>query len=303
MRFSPDRRHPLQLVDSPSSDDPYAKFTISVVGPRLRPANPDLGYTSDMCVPVYPNERHPDKHHGPVRPQSPDPDSVHQPFPFSDCYHWFGPDVQLCVRVRPAELDQGSEKLGSPRSEWTLPIGEYVEMQMVHAGDCERVAEERRFAAEVEAALAVGERRVDYRYEDEGSSMWSSETKYSSIVFSRNPDYDYDDVETADGLATAVGTPQQEKRELYAPFDRASNFNSSMTTFPSCDNAALAAVAYPAVGTVPWVRPADNVCTPVVDVWLNLSAHFAVDEDVPDPVDFLETYEEIVRYANVHLEA
>ena len=68
-----------------------------MVGPGLRPANEALCITEDMCAPIFPNADHPTGR-APLVPKT--------PFPFSNCYHWFGEDTELEVRINSGTYEE-----------------------------------------------------------------------------------------------------------------------------------------------------------------------------------------------------
>ena len=68
-----------------------------MVGAGLRPANQALCITEDMCAPIFPNADHPTGR-APLVPKI--------PFPFPNCYHWFGEDTELEVRIKRGVYDQ-----------------------------------------------------------------------------------------------------------------------------------------------------------------------------------------------------
>ncbi|KAI0365059.1 hypothetical protein BV20DRAFT_955037 [Pilatotrama ljubarskyi] len=78
---------PLQLPYPGSGPWKYLAY---FVGPDPRPEEPENFITSDMCIPIFPNTNHPTGRE-PVRPNS--------PFPFPNCSHWVGWDLERKVRV------------------------------------------------------------------------------------------------------------------------------------------------------------------------------------------------------------
>ncbi|KAI0350636.1 hypothetical protein OH77DRAFT_1439750 [Trametes cingulata] len=68
---------------------PY-KYLAYLVGPDPRPEEPENFITSDMYIPIFPNTNHP-AGRAPVRPNS--------PFPFPNCSHWVGWDMERQIRV------------------------------------------------------------------------------------------------------------------------------------------------------------------------------------------------------------
>ncbi|KAH9851159.1 hypothetical protein C2E23DRAFT_261375 [Lenzites betulinus] len=76
----------------PFPDEPWYRFAVALVGPRIRPANRKQALTPDMCTPIYPNEAHPT---GRV--------SLHpEPaFPFKNCYFWYRVGLDVRIRSKP----------------------------------------------------------------------------------------------------------------------------------------------------------------------------------------------------------
>ena len=70
-------------------------FDVYLVGPGLLPEDPEKGATPDMCIPIFPAVHHPTGR-PPFRPQ---PD-----FPFSNCYHWSGPEMNLDLHIKNGEF-------------------------------------------------------------------------------------------------------------------------------------------------------------------------------------------------------
>lgn len=86
-----------QELDLPWLDKPWYRFDVLLIGPHLPPANAARGFTPDMCIPIYPNARHPT-----IRA----PLHTETPFPFSNCYHWIENNIHVLVRSRPEGFDE-----------------------------------------------------------------------------------------------------------------------------------------------------------------------------------------------------
>ncbi|KAI0327914.1 hypothetical protein GY45DRAFT_1073239 [Cubamyces sp. BRFM 1775] len=98
----------------PFPDQPWYRFEILPIAPTLRPEDPPLGITSDMCIPIYPNVSHPTGR----APLHPEPEGL---FPYNNCYHWFETTATVRVRARAEEFDETHAV--------TLPAMGYVKMQ------------------------------------------------------------------------------------------------------------------------------------------------------------------------------
>ncbi|KAJ2994798.1 hypothetical protein NUW54_g7490 [Trametes sanguinea] len=75
-------------LELPYPGRPWYKFSMSPIGTTLRFEDKEHGFTKRMCIPIYPNERHPSR--APLIPE--------QEFPYNNCYHWF--DFRVFVRIR-----------------------------------------------------------------------------------------------------------------------------------------------------------------------------------------------------------
>ncbi|KAI0690768.1 hypothetical protein C8T65DRAFT_618209, partial [Cerioporus squamosus] len=116
-------------VELPFLHRPDFQYLVYVVSPGLRPEDPEQGYTADMCVPIFPNTDHPTGR-TPVR-------TVPE-FPFFNCYHWFGPDISLKVRIK-----NGTYALTEDPRYIRLDTGDYVDMEIIHQQDILRIFKER----------------------------------------------------------------------------------------------------------------------------------------------------------------
>ncbi|KAI0774890.1 hypothetical protein BD413DRAFT_472360 [Trametes elegans] len=99
-----------QELDFPWPNKPWYRFNVSPIGPHPPPPDPVRGYTSDTCVPIFPNSSH---------PSGAEPINPERPFPYHSCYHW--PDNEMHVRVRsrprPEEFDENNAVALSVKSQ------------------------------------------------------------------------------------------------------------------------------------------------------------------------------------------
>ncbi|PIL33730.1 hypothetical protein GSI_04355 [Ganoderma sinense ZZ0214-1] len=110
-------------------------YDVRPVGPSLRAVDEKRGYESDMCVPIFPNEAHPAGRTS-ARPAT--------PFPYDNCYHWAGLDLDVRVRAR----EEGFDKTHATR----LPAGEQIDMDTQLRRDLGR-AKRTRLAREQAASV------------------------------------------------------------------------------------------------------------------------------------------------------
>ncbi|TFK94032.1 hypothetical protein K466DRAFT_471571, partial [Polyporus arcularius HHB13444] len=79
-------------VTLPHPSNPWFCYSVMPVAASLRPADPARDIEPGMCLPIAPNDNHPDGR-APIIHTEP-------PFPFANCYHW--DSTALTVRVRAA---------------------------------------------------------------------------------------------------------------------------------------------------------------------------------------------------------
>ncbi|KAH9935161.1 uncharacterized protein BXZ73DRAFT_100548 [Epithele typhae] len=164
--------HSLQELPAPYAPD--FVYYVYLVGPTLRPQNPSLCLTTDMCTPIFPNTAHPTGR-APIRP---DP-----AFPLANCAHWAGPDAALCVRVKRGRYARAEAV--------ELPDDEYLRLERDRAEDAFRA---RSIAAEVAVKLE--------RSSTPSSLCSSSTTSLSSSSMGSwddLADFDYDLFEPREG--------------------------------------------------------------------------------------------------------
>ncbi|KAI0740880.1 hypothetical protein C8Q76DRAFT_607980, partial [Earliella scabrosa] len=75
---------------------PWYGFTVRPVGTSLRTPEVKDCITEDMCTPIFPNQRHPSNR---------EPLHTRPAFPYSNCYHWFSPELDVRVHARPEGFD------------------------------------------------------------------------------------------------------------------------------------------------------------------------------------------------------
>ncbi|TFK90271.1 hypothetical protein K466DRAFT_485121 [Polyporus arcularius HHB13444] len=246
----------------PFPRNPDFKYFVYVVGPGLRPEDPEQCYTADMCMPIFPNTDHPTGRRPPVR-------TVPE-FPFSNCYHWFGPDTSLMVRVK------NDIYVGHGDPEYIkLPTGDYVDMEYIHQEDMNRMIE-MRAERDKHAAMSSD----TYQGPDShGRPSQAAKHDDASLPEDDNdsrfgPELDDSDI---DSLASG------------ASYQYAESQNQSYISLPpalttgSCDSAE--SLTESAIFRMQWTKDRSRI--PVVTLSFDLAAEFK-EEDVPSPEAFLK---------------
>ena len=83
-------------MELPLPGQSWYGFNVCPVGPSLRAVDERLGFDSDMCVPIFPNETHPTGRRA-IRPDG--------KFPYDNCYHWSLSEMDIRVAASPDEFD------------------------------------------------------------------------------------------------------------------------------------------------------------------------------------------------------
>ncbi|KAI0690769.1 hypothetical protein C8T65DRAFT_745680 [Cerioporus squamosus] len=199
----------------PNPRIPDCKYFVYVVGPGLRPEDPEQCYTADMCMPIFPNTYHPTGR-PPVR-------TVPE-FPFSNCYHWFGPDISLMLRVK-------NRTYGDPQY-IDLPAGDYVDMEDFHGEDMNRIIVMR-----AEQGKRTGPPDTDHR--PDGDVEPSPAAKHNPDVFPEDddntyfgPDADENDTDSLASGASDLYTESQDHSCLSLP---SATDNDSVTSVTESD--------------------------------------------------------------------
>lgn len=107
-RYVPIHEYVRQEMDLPFPNKPWYRYQAQPIAPHLPPANQAKGYTSEMCIPIFPNLNHPTNRE-PVRPE--------RPLPYGNCYHWIDHTIEIRVRARPEGFDESNAVRITPRTQ------------------------------------------------------------------------------------------------------------------------------------------------------------------------------------------
>ncbi|EIW54312.1 uncharacterized protein TRAVEDRAFT_132466 [Trametes versicolor FP-101664 SS1] len=117
-------------LDLPFPDKPWYRFEAFPIGPHLPPSRKAEGYTPDMCIPIFPNSKHPTGRE-PVHPE--------RPFPYGNCYHWINTKIRIRVRARPEGFDESNAVNISGKTE--LLMGSMFRKDYLRAMDNVKLAQ------------------------------------------------------------------------------------------------------------------------------------------------------------------
>ncbi|KAL7277666.1 hypothetical protein ACG7TL_008596 [Trametes sanguinea] len=225
----------LQLPFPSSETFQYATY---LIGPGLRPPIPDRQYTSEMCMPIYPATHHPQSDVLPLRSEP--------PFPFSNCYHWFGSDMEPDLRI----INDGRNYRDPARI--VLPTREHGRMERARSNDIIRILTARRAAAQ--------------------------ESREREPPPAPTPEV-HDRCDEA-----------EEGDSLYSWDDDASR--SSRSSVSILEEANDSVEALNRMDIFGFLGRDDLI--PIVKIWLDIGSQLK-EEDVPNPMEFVEQYNELVR--------
>ena len=240
-------------------------YSAMLIGSSLRNAIPEEFITPDMCTPIFPNIDHPAG-----RP------AVHTepPFPFTNCYHWFGPDMDIEVRVKITTDEEICEPVTGelPSSAGSMPrtrrkMGFMGMMSDMQAYDVWRVKEMERTheeAVSVEFAAELPDNEAELFPSLPLNGLECSDHTSTHTSMSGENDGSCEDT-----------TSSHDAESICSEASRYSSPSSleEKSTFFGDDN---------------------SDCLPTLRVWTNLAEHLA-QEDSSDPVAFVNQYVAVTR--------
>lgn len=246
-----------QLLRLPFPEDTTFKYAAQLIGLGLRPEDPARCLTSEMCLPIFPNTYHPSADREALQPRT-------GPFPFSNCYHWFGPDMVFDIRL----WNNGQSYTAQERV--SLPASEQVRLERIRSRDVWMAfdAMEAQNAAHTKGMPTKEDAPAEQELAEESHVARSAE--HSSH-------------------------PDEQQEEL--PADSSTDYSDSESDSSSSDSASPAELAdHFALMDIFGIDEDENDdLLPIVNVWPDVGAHFNED-DVPNPMEFAEQFGEIVRY-------
>ncbi len=247
-----------QVLSLPFPDAATWKYIAGVVGPGLRPEDPAECLTRDMCVPIFPASAFGDR--APLQPHT-------GPFPFGNCYHWFGGGTALDLRV----VNDGQMFPAEKRV--SLPAHEQVRLEKLRSGDDLRA---------YEVWKAREEANADSLATPEEEAMAQEGPPLSPI----------DEAQDDESITPSYLTHWQSVQELEDEDESSPTNDAAPGGVPFNDLSEGVAL----IDIFGLDEDEGKDLLPVVKIWPDVGAQFKADADVPDPTEFLKQCDEIVRY-------
>ncbi|EIW54191.1 uncharacterized protein TRAVEDRAFT_51911 [Trametes versicolor FP-101664 SS1] len=278
------------LLQLPFPGNSTFKYMVHLVGPGLRPEDPEYCFTPDMCIPIYPNTQHPSGTREPLRPQP--------SFPFANCYHWIGPDVVMDLRI------WSDGRRYTPEERVSLPPLQHVDMEYIRAHDISKSARtweaKTGFSDIANAALAPepsSEQETAVQKLKDGVSLRSRSPPPPGSELGHEQ------------RSPAASSIRSSHMGNYQPGERYHDDDESRADCESvyssqCDSESSKSFIYTGpegseahCGVDVFGLDSDanqENRLPIVNMWLDIGAHF-VEEDIPDPMEFVKQYDQLVR--------
>ena len=217
----------------------WLRFNISPIGTTLRPEEPERGLTPDMVIPIAPNIAH---------GQEGRLIESETPFPFTSCFHWFGNNIT--VRIKVLFKDQYDHTHGVRVSSF-----EHVRLKKIFESD------RRRF-------LAFNDRKREAARSPTRDSSASPRAKSRSTSTSSSGSSSF--------------------RASSPPGSGADGQGSSAPSVASSADYATATIEPVFTEDFFGVDPVPGESLfPILDCWLDLEEHLTEDT-IPSPVLFFE---------------
>ncbi|KAI0774911.1 hypothetical protein BD413DRAFT_308173 [Trametes elegans] len=288
------------------------KYMVFLVGPGLRPEVPEACITSDMCIPIYPNTNYPADSLVALRddiqisrfPFLAVRESLRtEPeFPFSNCCHWFCDRTTLDLRI----LNEGTDYRAMKLVE--LPADQHCNMVVFQQRDqirARRARQEKNPVPVVDPKPEESAREPAlssvHRTEDEEAEFTSSapgarttgvEDDADGVFENDLGSEDYDDDEQPGseyyGSGSECGEDYESDYEArsYTSYDS----DGSDGSYGPGDEAQ----GLTSMDIFGFSLQEQELLMPICKLWLDIGAHFT-EETVPNPMDFVEQHDELVR--------
>lgn len=226
-----------------------------MIAPSLRDEDAEKGITADMCVPIYPNDKHPAGRQ-PLRPS--------RPFPYTNCYHWCN-TAELEIRVLPRpELFNEDQTIHLSFGE-RLQFGDHQYDDMVRSKRLvsDAATPEQRVLSSAKPASPLPPLIAPLPRTESGPS---APTDVYDAPHGKPPS-----VATASCRSSSVSSAS-------------SSVNSRESYLNSVDE----------IMAIFGGGKADLDLLPLCELWLDMTAQLK-EEDIPSPAGFFEERDEIVK--------
>ncbi len=253
------------VLSLPYPDVKTFKYATYLIGPGLRPANPERCLTPDMCVPIYPNIFHPSGEREALKPRT--------PFPYNNWYHWFGSDMRFDIRI------WNDDRTYTEEERVSLPPGQLVELDDLNEEDVWKSLSARKARDDALRAEEVPlKTETDMPHEREQADD-------SDLVDSNSP--------SAHAAEQQDGPSEPDSPINYCESVCGSNSDYSSLSYdaPPSEGVNRSAEALAGENIFGLDFGEREELIPIVRVWADVGAHFK-DNDVPNPIEFVKQYDE-----------
>lgn len=254
------------MLSLPYPDVKTFKYATYLIGPGLRPENPERCLTPDMCAPIYPNTFHPSGEREALKPRT--------PFPYSNCYHWFGGDMRFDIRI------WNDDRTYTKEERVSLPPDQLVDLDDLHSDDVSRA-----FSARMARDDAL---RAEGTPSEEGMPQEQGQADNSDPADS---DKSSPDAEDQEDVPSSPDSPIHYCESVCG----SDSGCSSLSYDPPSEGVNRSSEALAQADIFGLDFGEREELFPIVKVWDDVGAHFK-DDDVPNPMEFAKQYDEIVRY-------
>ncbi|KAL1937880.1 hypothetical protein VTO73DRAFT_12773 [Trametes versicolor] len=283
------------ILQLPFPEDETFRYMAYLIGPGLRPENPKLCITPDMCIPIYPNTQHPVEDRETLRS---DP-----PFPFGNCYHWFGPDMWLDLRI----VNDGRDYSAETRT--MLPPDQHVKMVGIQGRDIWRSICTQKDRDGLSGTGAVPLIALEATQASQPPQTRSPSPARSEPVSMSPVELLRHDVGTSaphGGSDRGCEGEQHQQCDCCGAYEECYSVSASEDGEDGEEDAPRSSVYPSSEGSFHSTRSLDEIdifgldgndrddLLPIVKISLDLGAHFEGVE-VPDPMAFMRQRDELVK--------
>ncbi|KAI0653328.1 hypothetical protein C8Q70DRAFT_1059400 [Cubamyces menziesii] len=262
------------VLQLPFPDSPTFKYSVYVVGPGLRPPNPELCLTPDMSIPIHPSTDHPSGTRNAV--------VTEPPFPFTSCYHWYGRDMQFDIRI----LNDGRDYKADPRV--ALPPIQQVRLESMRGEDMWKSICASRERGEQSPPGGANRNPEDLQETpipaSDALAQNSRDVAPSKPVhIGKVDDSNLENRRESGFEESSEGSCWDSSSSC--SFDTRADETNDPESSASLDELGPRIFGFRSSG--------DDDLLPIVKIWLDLEAHID-GGNVPDPVDFIQQRDELI---------
>ncbi len=246
----------------------WCRYSVEPIGATLRTPIQEQGITSDMVIPIAPNDSHP-RGRIPVHP-SPS-------FPFANCFHWI--ESNVTVRIRVQEDGFVHDRAVS------LSAEEHVALMRRFEEDYERIG---NFYAEQEARLHHCSLDNPQNAKTQTTAASGGAQQFTQGVSDEHLSAAYLRYAREEGMLTSILMSDSSAGwEFESDLGRGSSINGAPASPTSASDDEFVDV----FGRAP--DPTTGLI-PLVDAWMDIDQHLSADS-IPSPEELENEVEEMIQ--------